>query len=499
MRDPEFDFARPEDKNAASEEMMARLAEVYLAKARKSSSDETALGAIEAYFAEMNERVRRVELVRKSSQPVHLQDLRQFAARAWRHPLSEDEVAGVDAFYWSLRNEAGLSHIDAVRESVVSILTSPLFLYRLDLSAPDDSESPLSGTDLAARLSYFLWAAPPDQELLAAFTNGSSGTPDSSVLVAQANRLMDDDRLHGLATEFAAHWLDIRRFEEHNSVDRERFSQFDDELRRAMFEEPLRFFVDVVQQDRSILEFIESDATFVNGPLARHYGIDADASLQAEDWWRVEQADRFGRGGLLPMSVFLTKNSPGLRTSPVKRGYWVVRQLLGERIPPPPPNVPELPADESQTGELTLPEMLARHRDNRSCAGCHDRFDALGLSFEGFGPIGERRTLDLAGRPIQNQVVYPNGSEGEGVAGLRRYIVEHRRQDFVDQFCRKLLAYALGRTLILTDEPLLQQMRDDLLADHNRFRCLIHRIVTSRQFLNKRGRESLAVASDQEN
>ena len=145
------------------------------------------------------------------------------------------------------------------------------------------------------------------------------------------------------------------------------------------------------------------------------------------------------------MAVFLTKNAPGLRTSPVKRGYWVVRRLLGEVIPPPPPTVPELPKDEAKLGELTLPQVLARHRADKSCAGCHSRFDAIGLVFEDFGPIGELRTKDLGGRPVETAATFPDGVERKGLGGLREYLHDKRQDDFVDNLCRKLFSYALGR------------------------------------------------------
>src|SRR3954465_12117273 len=147
-----------------------------------------------------------------------------------------------------------------------------------------------------------------------------------------------------------------------------------------MFEEPIRFFIYDASEDRPVLEFLYGDYTFVNGALAKHYGMP-----ERSDWAKVENANQYGRGGLLPMAVFLTKNAPGLRTSPVKRGYWVVRRVLGERIPPPPPTVPLLPADESQLGERTLREVLEHHRADKACAGCHARFDGVGLAFEGFG------------------------------------------------------------------------------------------------------------------
>jgi len=170
----------------------------------------------------------------------------------------------------------------------------------------------------------------------------------------------------------------------------------------------------------------------------------------------------------------------------VKRGYWVVRRLLGERIPPPPPNVPELPEDESRLGDLTLRETLALHRDNKSCSGCHERFDSIGLAFEGYGPVGERRTKDLGGRPVSTDAVFPGGHAGTGLHGLQTYLRQHRQDEFLDNLCRKLLSYALGRSLILSDDLLVREMRTTLEADDNRFGSLIESIVTSSQFLNRR-------------
>ncbi|MDA1049683.1 MAG: DUF1592 domain-containing protein [Planctomycetota bacterium] len=487
MRDPVFDFARAEDKNAASEAMVKKLAEVYLDKARGGGGGEVAIKAIEDYFKNMNAQLRWVESQRAKAEPVHLRLLLQFAEHAWRRNLLPEEEQEIRAFYQLLREEDRLDHEEAIRDSVVSILMSPHFLYRMDLASAGEGTRRLTGSELASRLSYFLWSTLPDEELLSA-THVSIGDPPA--IAAQAKRMLNDEKIRGLATEFAANWLDIRRFEEHNSVDRDRFPEFTDELRQAMFEEPIQFVVDLVRNDRSVLELLDADHTFVNPVLAKHYGIE-DVDFSIGQWVRVDAAHRYDRGGLLPMSVFLTKNAPGLRTSPVKRGYWVVRRLLGERIPPPPPNVPELPSDESKLGDLSLREVLARHRDNKSCAGCHDRFDSIGLAFEGFGPVGERRNEDLGGQPVEIAATFPGGVEGSGMAGLRRYLSEHRQQEFLDNLCRKLLSYALGRTLMLSDEPLITKMETKLEADGYRFSSLIESIVTSRQFLLKRGNEQL--------
>jgi hypothetical protein len=185
------------------------------------------------------------------------------------------------------------------------------------------------------------------------------------------------------------------------------------------------------------------------------------------------------------MAAFLTKNAPGLRTSPVKRGYWVAKNVLGEQIPPPPPLVPELPADESQMN-LSLRQVLEQHRANPSCAACHARFDSFGLAFETYDPVGKRRTQDLGGRPIDAVAAFPGGAEGEGLQGLRQYIRERREDDFVEGFTGKLLAYALGRSLALSDELLIEEIGRKLTNDGYRFETVIESIVTSRQFLNKR-------------
>lgn len=199
----------------------------------------------------------------------------------------------------------------------------------------------------------------------------------------------------------------------------------------------------------------------------------------------MDDAARYGRGGLLPMAVFLTQNSPGLRTSPVKRGNWVVSKLLGVKIPPPPPVVPELPNDESKS-DLPVRDMLAKHRENPLCAACHARFDSFGLAFEGYGPVGNARTKDLAGRPVGIIVTYPGGTTGSGLPGLQSFIREQRQPEFVGNLSRKLLAFSLSRSLQLSDQALIERMQTQLAAKEYRINSLVETIVTSPQFLNKR-------------
>jgi len=498
----EFDFARSEDKTSTSETRIKQLGEAYLAKARKNGADNAEIEAIEDYFKTISIEIRRVEQAQRAAEPKHLETLQTFAERAYRRPLSQAERDDLLLFYKTLREKEGLGHEDALRDTIASVLVSPFFCYRVDPTQVSQRRSGSSGSAatswkaeqlsdyaLASRLSYFLWSSMPDAALLAHAKAGDLHRP--KVLLAETRRMLQDARIRAFATEFGGNWLDFRRFEEHNAVDRERFKSFNNELREAMFEEPIRFFVDLVQRDRSLLDFLNANDTWVNRPLAAHYGIKG-LTLRSNEWFHVEDASSYGRGGLLPMAVFLTKNAPGLRTSPVKRGYWVVRRVLGEQIPPPPPKVPELPSDEGQLGNLTLRELLARHREDKSCAGCHARFDSLGLVFEGYGPVGEQRVRDLGGRPVDTHATFPGGSEGTGIDGLRKYLNEHRQQEFLDNFCRKLLAYGLGRTLLLSDEVTIDSMRAKLKAGGYRFSSLVESIVTSPQFLNRRASEEIA-------
>jgi uncharacterized protein DUF1592/uncharacterized protein DUF1588/uncharacterized protein DUF1587/uncharacterized protein DUF1595/uncharacterized protein DUF1585/cytochrome c len=490
MASAQFNAFRSEDEDVTSDAKIAQLAEVYLAKAREVTN-EVAAGVVRDYFDRMNANVRALEQAKAAAERSHLDALVAFAGRAYRRPLTKAESDDLLGFYRSLRDQH-LSHEDAIRDALASVLMSPSFCYRVDpaslaqtarrASAGQTADvAPLSDYALASRLSYFLWSSMPDEELLKHAAAGDLHRTE--VLAAQARRMLQDGRARHLATEFAGNWLDIRRFEEHNAVDRERFPGFTNELREAMFEEPIRFVVDVIQRNGSVLDFLYGDYTFVNPVLARHYGMPEPAP---GTWIRVDQAQKYARGGLLPMSVFLTKNAPGLRTSPVKRGYWIVHRLLGEYIPAPPPNVPVLPTDETKLGDLTLRETLAQHRANPACASCHAKFDSFGLAFEGYGPVGETRDRDLAGRPVETSATFPNGTSGSGLDGLRAFMRARGQSEFVDNLCRELLVYALGRSLLRSDEPLLTEMRKNLTGGDYRFGHLVQDIVASRQFLTKR-------------
>jgi hypothetical protein len=479
---------RPADHAVTDEAVIMLMKEKYLKKAfANPAGDPAALDAIKDHFDRINATLRGLEKMRAEAEPKHLDALLRFAGRAWRRPLTKAERDDLLAYYRTAREKDQLSHEEAIRDCVVSVLMAPDFLYRIDLAPTGTTPvaRPLSSYALASRLSYFLWSSMPDQELMAHATAGDLSRPE--VLMAQARRLLKDERSRGLATEFAGNWLDFRQFETHNAVDRDRFPEFTNDLREAMFQEPIRFIENLFRTNGSALDMLYGNYTFVNPTLAKFYGV-PDVKGKDDDWVRVDNAGQYQRGGLLTMSVFLTHNSPGLRTSPVKRGYWVVHRVLGERIPPPPPVVPELPHDESKT-DLPLREVLAQHRQNPVCAGCHAKFDVFGLAFEGYGPVGEARTKDMAGRPVDTTAVLPGGVEGKGVEGVQAYIRDRRQAQFVDNLSRKLLAYSLDRSLMLSDEPLIEKMDARLAAGGYKIDALVEAIVTSPQFLNRRGPE----------
>ena len=494
---------RPVGHEVTDQFVILQMRDKYLARwsLDKANNDPVAPKAFNWHFGLINKTLRDLEKQHAAAEPKHLAALVRFTERAYRRPLTANERADVLAYYKSLRGKK-LSHEDAIRDTIVSVLMSPDFLYRFDLSrkvasakpaqngltktalteAKPYTAEPLSDYGLASRLSYFLWSSMPDAELMRHAAAGDLHRPE--VLTAQARRMLKDPKINGFATEFTGNWLVFRQFETNNSVDRQRFPAFDDDLREAMFQEPIHFMQDTIQREGSVLDLLYGDFTFVNPQLAKFYGM-PDISGDADKWVRVDNAGKYGRGGILPMAVFMTQYSPGLRTSPVKRGNWVVQKVLGIRVPPPPPVVPELPSDESKT-DLPIRAMLEQHRKNPFCAGCHQRFDSFGLVFEGYGPVGNARATDMAGRAVDNSATFPGGVEATGVAGLRSFIKDHRQDRYTENLSRKLLAYALNRSLQLSDESLVDKMKTGLAADGYRLRALVTAIVTSPQFLNKR-------------
>ena len=370
-----------------------------------------------------------------------------FAEKAWRRPLSEKEITGLKAF--------------DPRLMLVRVLTSPAFLYRGEKALA--KTGPVSPNELATRLSYFLWASAPDQELRTA------DLTDLGDLVEQTQRMLKSDKVRRLATEFGCQYLHVRDVATLDEKSERHFPTFLD-LREDMQEEVTRFFIDLIQNDRSILSLLDADHTFVSTELAKHYGIESK-----RDWQRVSGLHEKGRGGILGFAATLAKQAGASRNSAILRGTWLTEVILGEKLPIPPKGVPVLP--EEAPANLTERQLIERHSRDENCMGCHKRIDPYGFALEGFDAIGRARKA-------VTKTVLPDGTVVDGLTSLRDYLLAKRRDDFTRQFCRKLLGYALGRSVQLSDKPLIEQMmKSDL-----RFGTLAELVVQSRQFREARGR-----------
>jgi len=415
-------------------------------------------------------------------EPRHVQAVLDFAALAWRRPLTIAEQSELQTLYSKLRQQQ-LSHEMAVRMLLGRVLVSPAFLYRGEVAAAGAKASPVNDWELATRLSYFLWSSAPDAELRALAASGR--LQDPAVLASQTRRMINDAKVRRLALEFGCQWLHIRDLASLDEKSERHFPTFN-ALRGDMLEEATQFFIDLFQHDRSVLSLLDADYSFLNGPLARHYGI----TVKSDDWQRVDDIRVAGRGGVIGFAATLAKQSGASRTSPILRGNWISEVVLGEKLPRPPKGVPVLP-DEAPAG-LTERQLIELHSTDPKCASCHERIDPLGFALEGYDAIGRARTNDSAGLSINAQVRLADGTEFAGLAGLRNYLSKTRRDDFLRQFCRKLLGYSLGRSVQLSDKPLLDQMLKQLKANDFRIGVAIESIVLSPQFREVRGRNFAA-------
>jgi hypothetical protein len=375
-----------------------------------------------------------------------------FAEKAWRRPLTQKEINNLRAF--------------EPRLMFVRVLTSPAFLYRSE--TPTAQTGPVNDRELATRLSYFLWSSAPDEELHAVAAAGKLRDPD--VLASQARRMLKDARVRRLATEFGCQYLHVRDVAELDEKSERHFPTFE-ELRDDMQEEVTRFYIDLFQNNLSVLSLIDADYSFINQSLADHYGLPFDG----EDWQRVEGLRARGRGGVLGFAATLAKHSGASRTSAILRGTWLSEVMLGERIPNPPQGVPTLP-EEAPAG-LSERQLIERHSSDEKCAGCHKRIDPFGFALEGFDAIGRLREADT-------KTVLYDGTAIAGMNDLREYFLQRRSQDFLKQFSRKLLGYALGRGVQLSDQPLIEQMKN---LEGHRVGDLVELIVRSTQFREIRG------------
>jgi mono/diheme cytochrome c family protein len=395
--------------------------------------------------------------------------------RAYRRPVTEADLRGPFDLYRKTRAE-GDEFEAGIETALSAVLVSPQFLFRVERDpsglAPNTPYR-ISDLELASRLSFFLWSSIPDQPLLDAAMAGKLREP--AVLEREVRRMLADPRSSALVTNFASQWLHLRNLAS-ISPDMRLFPDFDDNLRQAFRQETEMFFESVLREDRSLLDLLRANYTFVNERLARHYGI---PHVYGSRFRRITLDEDSWRGGLLRHGSILTVTSYATRTSPVVRGKWILDNLLGVPPPPPLPDVPTL-KDNTVNGNLAVRERLAEHRSNAVCASCHNLMDPIGLSLEKFDAVGRRRSME-SGSPIDASGGFPDGSSFADVDGLESALL--RRPDlFVGAFAEKLQTYALGRGVEYYDAPAIRTIVKDARAQDYRISSIILGVVKSQPF-----------------
>ncbi len=400
------------------------------------------------------------------------QNLALFASRAYRRPATDDELDRLLGLIKYVRGRGG-SPQQAYRAALHAILSSPHFVFLVE-QGPEkslDGVQELNDYQLATRLSYFLWSSMPDKALFELAEKGS--LRDRRVLEAQVLRMLADEKSAALVENFAGQWLQLRDLRNLHP-DREKFPDFDDELRTAMLRETQVFFEAIMREDRSVLEILGADFTFVNGRLARHYGMDG---IEGDEFQRVSLSGR-RRGVLTHASILLLTSNP-TRTSPVKRGKWIMENILGVPPPPPPEGVEELEEDAEVLGSMR--ERLEQHRTNESCAVCHRRMDPIGFGLENFDAIGAWRDRD--GRfEIDASGNLLGGRQFDGPHELMTILIEEKQGEFCRCLARKMLTYALGRGLTNHDRCAIDEITKQLEKRNFRFSALVSAIVNSDPF-----------------
>jgi hypothetical protein len=408
-----------------------------------------------------------------------LDNLRTFATRAYRRPATDEEVKRLARLVRQAA-ENGDGFETGVKNALTAVLVSPHFLFRIEVDRePGNPRAvhPITDWELASRLSYFLWSSMPDEELFSLAREKKLRQP--GVLEGQVRRMIKDPKAKALADNFAGQWLQTRGLAEFKPDPRQ-FPAFNDELRRDMQKETELFFLNVVREDRSILDFIDSDYTFVNERLARHYGL---RGVKGNEFRKVSLAGT-PRGGVLTQASVLAVTSNPTRTSPVKRGKFILDNILGTPPPPPPPDAGELKEGPELTG--TLRQRMEQHRANPSCATCHARMDPLGFGFENFDAVGAWRTHE-GKLPIDPSGVLPGGQSFKGPAGLRA-ILKKKQGQFAKCLTEKLLTYALGRGMERSDRCFIEEIARKAAKSDYRFSGLVIETVKSDPFQKRRGK-----------
>jgi hypothetical protein len=407
----------------------------------------------------------------RSEQACARQILSSLARRAYRRPVTATDLAPLLKLFADGRTD-GKSFDSGIELALTGVLVSPDFLFRTEHTPPGVTTK-VSDLELASRLSFFLWSSIPDEELL--HTAEAGKLSDQAVLEAQVHRMLSDSKSQALEDNFAGQWLHLRNVPGWKP-DPKKYPQFDEGLRNAFERESELFFSNIMHEDRSVLEFIDADYTFLNDRLARHYGV---PGVKGGYFRRVDLTTTEHRGGVLSQGAILLVTSYPTRTSPVLRGKWILENILGTPPPPPPPNIPPL-ADSASNSARSLREQLEKHRADRACASCHARLDPLGFSLEQFDAIGRFRTEE-DGAEIEASGALPDGTAVNGIEGLKKVVLD-RRDEFVECLTAKMLTYALGRGLEPYDQPAVRAIRRQAAGHDYRFSSIVLGIVNSVPF-----------------
>ncbi len=421
------------------------------------------------------------------AEPAYAREVvRRFATRAYRGPVATAELDRLMTHWEAARTDAATLE-DSLKETLAVVLSSPRFLALPATRTAATERERLTDHELASRLSYFLWSTMPDPAL--ARLADESKLRDPAVRAAQVRRMIADAKAWQFVEQFPDQWLELDRLQR-VVVNKERYPGFDDALAAAMRLETIHFFGEVLREDMSIFKFLASDFTCVNDRLAAHYGI---KGVEGPKFRRVKLDAGAHRGGVLAHASVLTGTSDGTDGHPIKRGMWLLKNLLDETPPPPPPNVPELNRDSPKLKNLTIPQALAAHRDSAACVGCHRKIDPWGLAFEEYDAVGnwqhdgvgaelrKKRTRN----PIDAKVELPGGATVDGLSELRAELIRSRADDFRRAMLRKVMAYALGRSLTLGDTEAADSLVPALRGRGDRFAALIELVVESEPFQSK--------------
>jgi hypothetical protein len=424
-----------------------------------------------------------IDSVNKADETVYAREiLTRFISRAWRRRVTPSEVNQKLGLFTRIRPTC--DHFqEAMIEVLATVLSSPKFLYLVRADQPDRSDKDttverLSDSELATRLSMFLWCSTPDDELHELAAKARLNNPD--VLSEQVKRMLADARSRRFSKHFVRGWLGMQLLEFLN-VDREAYPEFGPPLKEAMQEEPVAFFHEILQNNHSVLDFVHADYTMANERLAEHYGL---SDVYGNHFRRVKLEPRHRRGGLLTQAGLLAMNSDGKDSHPLKRGIWMLESILNDPPPPPPPAVPEIDLADPEIAKLTLKQRIENHRNHAACMSCHAKIDPWGIAFENFDAVGNWRTR-IQGKPVDASSLLFNRQELDGMNGLKRYLLENRQDQFARALVHKLTTYALGRPLTFGDRSRVDRITGDLRKQGDGLATLVSLIVTSDLFQSR--------------